>query len=856
MDRRTEEEKELLLEREQETARKSSPNATTEALQQQADARKAGKLRTFFTSLFAGIKHYAALIVLIAFVGTVALVSNLVQINNGTSPLLQSAPEAQAEYSHDGYPISDDTSLLNYLRNDGNYSRIDPTSPAASSGGFGYGSGYAWNPNKVLSGKAAEIPINANRSFLAIGIRLLGPSGYDAAWNCYWNIKLKFAAVDSSGTVYWLSQTSYDKSQLANVNGSWSTSDTNYCRVRQNPTGTDGTGFWNTTYSYFGGSLGSSKYITKVYVFADAADTYTSTGYGGAGTESDYIKFQDELYAQGNYTNLWIVFNGVFSNTSGSRLYFTQANVNTCSFTSGNYWQDTANSNAHCLALSANGRFPGGMLIGAHGTTYSADYNLTININKYCNYVQIGLRLLLNPSEWVSQVSRTFSFWMAARRNGVTDNDFGYNWGSYNDTYIVSSPSTTEKPNGTYVAAGTTNGIFNVLTQSANAAGSSDPGWGNTPMIYFGGYIPARYYDQIALMSNAINGSFCGFVEVDFIETSFKNENCYLTTNLNLNTSGRASLRSNHDLTSKTFDKTFYGNGKTIRIENVSFPNAHESENVSADTGNGILFGNLTDGAVVQDLTFKIRSSIYGYHYTASKDNYTNYIGAICGRTSGSVRFTNVTVDTSSGNGISFRCRDKGGTGAGGGDGGCIGLFVGQVNGGTCRIRNCKIIHNGGLFLNAADDNGNGDETTASRANAGLAIGVEQLARGGNIVVTVGGGGIPVVEKDGYYVGVEAVIDKDLASSLAAVQVKADEFYILTDVPQAYINFRKENEKALGRITVAEAKKYLEEGQFTEGSMAPKMRAAIKFVEETGHEAVITDATSLGNPNAGTRIVK
>lgn len=133
---------------------------------------------------------------------------------------------------------------------------------------------------------------------------------------------------------------------------------------------------------------------------------------------------------------------------------------------------------------------------------------------------------------------------------------------------------------------------------------------------------------------------------------------------------------------------------------------------------------------------------------------------------------------------------------------------------------------------------------------------VELLAREGSIVVTAGGGGIPVVEKDGYYVGVEAVIDKDLASSLVAVQVKADEFYILTDVPQAYINFRKENEQALGRITVAEAKKYLEEGQFTEGSMAPKMRAAIKFVEETGHDAVITDATSLGNPNAGTRIVK
>lgn len=131
---------------------------------------------------------------------------------------------------------------------------------------------------------------------------------------------------------------------------------------------------------------------------------------------------------------------------------------------------------------------------------------------------------------------------------------------------------------------------------------------------------------------------------------------------------------------------------------------------------------------------------------------------------------------------------------------------------------------------------------------------VEQLANAGNIVVTVGGGGIPVVEKDGYYTGVEAVIDKDLASSLTAVDAKADEFYILTDVPQAYINFRKENEKALGRITVEEAKKYLADGQFTEGSMAPKMRAAIKFVEETGHDAVITDAASLGNPNAGTRI--
>lgn len=131
---------------------------------------------------------------------------------------------------------------------------------------------------------------------------------------------------------------------------------------------------------------------------------------------------------------------------------------------------------------------------------------------------------------------------------------------------------------------------------------------------------------------------------------------------------------------------------------------------------------------------------------------------------------------------------------------------------------------------------------------------VKMLADAGHIVVTVGGGGIPVVSKDGVITGVEAVIDKDLASSLAAVQTGADEFYILTDVPQAYINFKKENQQALGRITLAQAKQYIEEGHFTEGSMAPKMRAAVKFVEMTGKEAVITDAEHLSDENAGTRI--
>ena len=133
---------------------------------------------------------------------------------------------------------------------------------------------------------------------------------------------------------------------------------------------------------------------------------------------------------------------------------------------------------------------------------------------------------------------------------------------------------------------------------------------------------------------------------------------------------------------------------------------------------------------------------------------------------------------------------------------------------------------------------------------------VKQLAEAGNVVVTVGGGGIPVIVKDGLIHGVEAVIDKDLASALTAVEIGADEFYILTDVPKVYLNFKKPNEKALDTITVAEAKQYLEEGHFTEGSMAPKIRAAIYFVESGGAECIITEAGQLGNPACGTRIVR
>jgi carbamate kinase len=133
---------------------------------------------------------------------------------------------------------------------------------------------------------------------------------------------------------------------------------------------------------------------------------------------------------------------------------------------------------------------------------------------------------------------------------------------------------------------------------------------------------------------------------------------------------------------------------------------------------------------------------------------------------------------------------------------------------------------------------------------------IETLARNGQIVIAVGGGGIPV-----FYVepnklqGIDAVIDKDLASALLATQIGADEFFILTDVPRVCINFNTPEQKELNMITVSEAKQYLIQGHFAEGSMAPKIRAAIYFVENGGHETIITTSTELHKTDCGTKII-
>ena len=133
---------------------------------------------------------------------------------------------------------------------------------------------------------------------------------------------------------------------------------------------------------------------------------------------------------------------------------------------------------------------------------------------------------------------------------------------------------------------------------------------------------------------------------------------------------------------------------------------------------------------------------------------------------------------------------------------------------------------------------------------------IGNLARAGNIVIAVGGGGIPVYYKEPNTLeGIDAVIDKDLASSLLATQVSADEFYILTDIPKVCINFKKPNEVKLDRMTISEAERYMAEGQFAEGSMAPKVKACVKFVKNGGRTAIITEASQLHDPNSGTRIV-
>ena len=115
----------------------------------------------------------------------------------------------------------------------------------------------------------------------------------------------------------------------------------------------------------------------------------------------------------------------------------------------------------------------------------------------------------------------------------------------------------------------------------------------------------------------------------------------------------------------------------------------------------------------------------------------------------------------------------------------------------------------------------------------------------GYIVIAAGGGGVPVIEKDGDLRGIEGVIDKDLASAVLAEEIGETFYIMLTRPEQVYLNFGKEEQEAISEMTISEAKRYYEEGQFPPGSMGPKIQASIRFLENGGERVLITSPECL-----------
>ena len=139
-------------------------------------------------------------------------------------------------------------------------------------------------------------------------------------------------------------------------------------------------------------------------------------------------------------------------------------------------------------------------------------------------------------------------------------------------------------------------------------------------------------------------------------------------------------------------------------------------------------------------------------------------------------------------------------------------------------------------------------------------ISIRTLVHAGIIVLAAGGGGIPVyINKDGKFEGIDAVIDKDLTAAKLGRVIRADEYYIVTDIDQVYLNYGEENQSPINQMTDIDAKKYQEEGHFQQGSMWPKIRSAIYFLKHHGKKVIITNIDHLQDAidgKAGTTIVK
>ena len=137
---------------------------------------------------------------------------------------------------------------------------------------------------------------------------------------------------------------------------------------------------------------------------------------------------------------------------------------------------------------------------------------------------------------------------------------------------------------------------------------------------------------------------------------------------------------------------------------------------------------------------------------------------------------------------------------------------------------------------------------------------IKALVDRGTIVLAAGGGGIPVYnDKDYRLKGLDAVIDKDLTAAKLGRVIRAQELWIITDIDYVYLRFKKEGQKAISQMTTIEAEKYLQEGEFKKGSMAPKIKAALYFLKHYGEKVIITSIPSIQKAikgKAGTEIIK